>query len=136
MSRQTRLVINAPSVIYDVQGGEAVLIDLSTGRYYRLDAASTRLWEHFSGAVSPEQLVASAENSDALSAEIERIVEELREQGLVREATDADPAAPAPSPWTFDGFALEQFTDLEDILGLDPIHEVDPQRGWPHASNE
>ena len=135
MNADRPLIVNAPSVIYDVQGGEAVLIDLSTGRYYRLDTASTQLREQFAAAVSPQALVASAENSEALSAEIERIVTELRENALLREATDADPAAGALPAWTYNGFTLEQFSDLEDILGLDPIHEVDPQRGWPHASN-
>ena len=29
---------------------------------------------------------------------------------------------------------LHTYTDMEEILGLDPIHEVDHQEGWPHLS--
>ena len=26
---------------------------------------------------------------------------------------------------------LETYTDMQDLLTLDPIHDVDPQQGWP-----
>ena len=25
----------------------------------------------------------------------------------------------------------EEYGDLEDLLGLDPIHDIDPDKGWP-----
>jgi hypothetical protein len=28
---------------------------------------------------------------------------------------------------------ISKFTDMQDIILLDPVHEVDA-RGWPHAS--
>jgi hypothetical protein len=34
-------------------------------------------------------------------------------------------------PFVPPGFAT--FTDMQDIILLDPVHEVDT-RGWPHAS--
>jgi hypothetical protein len=55
-----------------------------------------------------------------------------QEPALIAEAP-ADDAAANPEPWTFAGFTLESFSDLEDILGLDPIHEADPDKGWPTA---
>jgi hypothetical protein len=58
-------------------------------------------------------------------------------RGLLRVAERVQNGADAsvePAPWEFGGFTLEEFTDLEDILGLDPIHEVDPEKGWPHAA--
>ena len=27
---------------------------------------------------------------------------------------------------------LEKYTDMQDLVLLDPVHEVD-ERGWPHA---
>jgi len=30
---------------------------------------------------------------------------------------------------------LQKFTDMQDLLLLDPIHEVD-EAGWPHTRND
>lgn len=135
MASHTPLIINRPSVIFDTQGEETVVIDLATGHYFRLDGASTRLWQQFEQGVSPEALVAASENQDAFASEVDRIVDELVHGGLLRPPTDAEPVAAEVAPWTFEGFRLEEFTDLEDILGLDPIHEVDTERGWPYVAD-
>lgn len=130
------LVINRPSVIFDVQGDEAVVIDLTTGRYFRLDAPSTTLWVRFAEPTSPAALLESCANAPALGPVLDGIIADLTERGLLRVASGAEGGTPAAAgqPWEFAGFSLEEFTDLEDILGLDPIHEVDPEKGWPHAA--
>jgi len=134
MASGSAVVINRPSVIFDTQGEETVVIDLATGRYYRLDGPSTRVWRLFEGAVELPALAEASGDASTVRPRLERVVEELRDAGLLRPANDDD-AAGAIEPWTFDGFTLEVFTDLEDILCLDPIHEVDAERGWPHASD-
>lgn len=134
MDETPRLTVNRPSVIFDVQGRETVVIDLATGHYYRLDAASTELWTRFARPVSTADLESACENPDDLRAELGRIVDDLTRRGLLRAAEAADGAGEPVAPWRFERFELEEFTDLEDILGLDPIHEVDPVRGWPHVA--
>ena len=39
----------------------------------------------------------------------------------------------ARQPWSAP--VLETFTDMQDLILLDPVHEVEPTRGWP-ASGE
>lgn len=138
MNRSTTLVINRPSVIFDVQGDEAVIIDLTTGRYFRLDVPSTALWLQFATPASPASVLGTCTTAGALDFRLDGIVADLMERGLLRPPNGSDGGATllaAPSaPWEFQGFDLEEFTDLEDILGLDPIHEVDPEKGWPHAA--
>jgi hypothetical protein len=41
--------------------------------------------------------------------------------------------ATAGEPAAFEPPLLEKFTDMEDLLLLDPVHEVDG-RGWPHPA--
>ncbi len=129
-----RYRINAPAVIYDRGAGQTVVINLLTGHYFRLDEASTALWDRLETAPSPAALIDSCSNAGDLAARLPAIVDELHGHGLIT-AVDADGPQPeqATGPWTFGGFALESFTDLEDILGLDPIHEADPTAGWPQA---
>jgi hypothetical protein len=75
--------------------------------------------------------VINASESDVLAA-IDVMIATLVADDLIVEAPEADTAV-NPEPWTFAGFTLESFSDLEDILGLDPIHEADPDKGWPTA---
>lgn len=136
MDHSTPLAVNRPSVIFDIQGNETVIIDLSTGRYFRLDAPSTELWLRFAVAGSISDVLESCANADALRPEIDTIVADLLDRALLRSAVDADGRPDVGATWHYSGFTLEQFTDLEDILGLDPIHEVDPEKGWPHVAEQ
>jgi hypothetical protein len=27
---------------------------------------------------------------------------------------------------------VEAFEDLQELISIDPVHEVDPMQGWPH----
>lgn len=137
MDLVTPLIINSPSVIFDVQGGETVIIDLTSGKYFRLDSASTEMWGRFATPTAPTALLASCTTAEALEPELETIVSDLVGRGLLRRAdrpVDGGAETMVRPSWEFRGFTLEEFTDLEDILGLDPIHEVDPEKGWPHAA--
>jgi hypothetical protein len=62
------------------------------------------------------------------------LVEQLLAEGLVVEDADAPVGAspPAPPADALEPPALEKFTDMQDLILLDPVHEVD-ERGWPHA---
>lgn len=107
------LAPNRPDVLDEVFDGEAVLVNLRTGRYYALDAEATVVWR---AVVAGEPLPAGS------GAFAHRLVEE--------ELAIADGALPEPdgegSP------AMQVFTDMEDILLLDPIHDVDyDASGWP-----
>jgi len=136
MSPDKRMKINGPSTIFDQSDGQTVIINLVTGHYFRLDEPSSRLWERLKDSPSCASLLASCRNADELAAKLPAIIDELNSHGLIVLADIADGKADEkPGDWRFEGFALEKFTDLEDILGLDPIHEVDPELGWPHARN-
>lgn len=62
---------------------------------------------------------------------------ELQADGLIRPGSDKQPRTPAGAPtdelqpWAADALRLERFTDMEDMLALDPIHEIDGTFGWP-----
>jgi hypothetical protein len=131
-----RIRINAPNVIFDESEGVIVIINLVTGHYFRLSEASAMLWKLLLLTPTEEDLASSCTNPEIFLNEWSAILEVLSANELiVVEPTDVGLASTVPS-WEFQGFALESFTDLEDILALDPIHEVDPGLGWPHARNE
>ncbi len=99
------LAPNRPDVLDEVFDGEAVLVNLRTGRYYSLDAAATAVWR---------AVVAGEPLPDGTAGFARRLVEEELAVGDIPEGAEA-----AGEP------VMEVFTDMEDILLLDPIHDVD-----------
>lgn len=87
----------------------------------------------FSLIVSGQSLnqVASQCNSpDVAREELGSIARDLVERQLIRPRGAVD--TKATDPWDFSDFILDVFEDLQEILKLDPIHESDPESGWPH----
>ena len=47
-----------------------------------------------------------------------------------------DPRAtepPSGDKQTYQPPVFERFTDMGDLLLLDPVHEAEEEKGWPHA---
>jgi hypothetical protein len=58
--------------------------------------------------------------------------------GDASEAPAADPAlqpdAPSPSlPAEFVAPVLSKYTDMQEFMLIDPIHDVEEEAGWPHV---
>lgn len=73
---------------------------------------------------------------------METFVSKLIDEQLILAANGEQPAAsskgneqPSPSPVPFEPPVLEKYTDMQDLLLLDPIHEVD-DTGWPKRKNQ
>lgn len=122
------LTPNRPDVIDETFDGEAVLVNLQSGCYFALSPAATLLWNLVLDGRSATALAASV---DADAAVVERFVAELLEEGLLVEGgADAGAATEAiaiPGEPTF-----QKFTDMQDLMALDPIHDIDLDAdGWP-----
>ena len=89
MSGGGRRVEIAPGVVYREVGGEAVLLDLGSQRYFSLDEVGTRMWELLAEHGSPEEarrrLVAEYEVDEAtLARDLDELIDRLAAEGLVR----------------------------------------------------
>src|SRR5262245_38831237 len=133
-----------PDVAHESFEDEVILIHFKTGRYFRLDAAGRAAWSAIErGATVADVSRALGRRFDAapeaLDAAAGTLVDALLAESLVVPKSGAHPPAadgvPAASPAPPPPLApprLEVFTDLEDLLLLDPIHDID-ESGWPHA---
>jgi Coenzyme PQQ synthesis protein D (PqqD) len=112
--------------------GEVVAIDLESGRYYSLEGAAARAWEALADGQDVDGIAAVVADEAGLSADdvrpdVSAFVAELTAEGLL--TPDGDGAAP-PGPGRVP-LVLHRYTDMEDLIVLDPIHEVD-ETGWPN----
>jgi|SRR5918993_1840661 hypothetical protein len=135
-----RYRVNSPQVINETIDGEAIMINLATGSYYSLDRVGCDVWALLEASLPVDDIVAQlGRQYDGAEEDIRRGVEELLErlsaEELVVPSGDGDwVGAPPPTPSRqapFRAPRLEKFTDMQDLILLDPVHEVD-SRGWPH----
>jgi Coenzyme PQQ synthesis protein D (PqqD) len=127
--------INQPRVNHQCIDGEVVVINLENGSYYSLLDLAARLWELIDAGWSRAnllELVAQTYPGEQTGEATSAFLDELVREGLVSEADEVGklPITVALPP-AFAAPRLETFTDLQELLMLDPIHEVDAA-GWPH----
>ena len=142
MTRRFR--VKSPNVMHETIEGEVIVIDLTTGSYYSLRDAGAEIWH------SIEQGTDEAEIDDGLQdryeapreeivAAVGRFLDELAGEGLIEpsEGAPAAPSAPAAPAQRVNGRVpfvaplIEKHSDMQDLILLDPVHEVSSQ-GWPH----
>src|SRR5690606_9101409 len=110
---------------------------LGTGIYYSLRGTAAEIWRRLSAPVTISSL---AEDMCAtypaatgrIGPDINAFLERLRTENLVVEDALAGSTVSVPPDRGSDYQppVLERFADLQDLLLLDPIHEVGAQ-GWP-----
>lgn len=137
-----RLAVNHPTVISETIQGETIIIHLGTGSYYSLEGSGADVWSALESAATTQEIVAQLRerydvDEEAALRAVEDVVEEMATEELVS-FVDGEASSPAPAS-VFDGERqaftppkLAKYTDMQDIILLDPVHEVD-ERGWPHV---
>src|SRR5438876_8975877 len=133
---------NTPKVLFEAFEDETVLINLDSGNYYSFSGSGALVWEWIAAGESITAVIEHLQerfgDTTDIAPSVEEFVHELVEENLIVE--DSDGAAKNVRQARAKFFALGQFerpmlqkySDMQDLLLLDPIHEVD-EMGWPHA---
>lgn len=141
---QDRPVINAGEVIAKIMDGEAILINLSNGLYYSMDDTGGAIWALIERQYSLEEMAAWLVAQyhiphERASTDIMRLVGELlAERLVVIEGGTASPTtdAPLPSQAEYSTPQLIKYTDMGDMLALDPPMPSLPSAPWRSGASE
>jgi len=150
MSSMPQLPTQDPNIVYETIDGETVLVNLRTGSYYSLVDVGTDIWTELQAGRTAQEILTplyAAYNSPP--AEIETAVRQLL-ASLVQEdllpaetynnflativPASPNPPAPATAKREFRTPHLQKFTDMQELLLLDPVHDAD-EPGWPLSQN-
>lgn len=137
-------MIDKSRFVFEQFDREMVLINLEDGLYYNVSDTGTEilhlLEEGLSVAEILDVLSAHYSNTEELPALVEGFVAELKEQGILirplqRASVNRLSGVLAVEPnGTIRCFAppvLNRYDDMQEILLIDPIHQVSDQ-GWPN----
>lgn len=143
-----RYRINAPMVIRQSFEDEVVIVNLESGSYYSLDRSAAEVWELLEAGCSSDRMEKILRRrhpgqDEAIAEALDPFVSELlREEILVVDGNgdgpgDEDPSDPSmkelPCEEAFRAPSMTKYTDMQDLLLLDPVHEV-AEGGWPRAA--
>lgn len=138
LSDDSRITARGNPIVHETLDGEAVIINLVSGTYYSLQGIGAILWQDVVASTTAgdlgRRLVAEADLApDAARAAVDQFVAGLYGEALI--AVDPAPANATPAVADLPGdlgqaLTLQRFTDVQELLALDPVHDVD-EVGWP-----
>lgn len=143
----------SPWVTHERLDDEVIAINLETGAYYALDGTAADCWTFVAAGGGVDEIVDGLTTryevaADTARADAAAFLTALVTEGLGVEAESASDGASTDGAVAPPEFAtgsdakrpyaapvVARYDDLDDLLLLDPIHEVD-DAGWPIARAE
>jgi hypothetical protein len=132
--------INIGKVAHETIDGETIIINFDSGAYYSTDELGMEIWEHLKPGASLTGLTEAIirgynGNRPQIESALQNFITEMLHEGLVVATESIGSESPNPlkttvTPAPFKPPVLHKYTDMQDLLLLDPIHDVDAQ-GWP-----
>ncbi len=136
--------INSPKVIHETIDGETVLVNLDSGNYYSMDGVGVNIWNLVERRITRDEIIEAVTRRytgerETIERAVHHFMKELEQEALIvaddknggREtATDNYDLATTAERRPFEAPVLNKYTDMQDLLLLDPIHDVD-ETGWP-----
>jgi hypothetical protein len=132
--------VSGPRVIFENIDGELILVHMERGAYFSTDEVGAFIWSMIEGRATRAEIAHALgaryeERPEAIMAALGRFLGRLLEEDLVAsEHANGEPRTPAPPASgerrAFTVPALQTYRDMQDMLSLDPIHDVEAA-GWP-----
>ena len=133
--------VNSPPVVLETIDEETIIVNLDTGSYYDLNHVGGQVLHTLNAGADLEAAIDSVTarydvERELVADPVRALVEDLAQEGIIVPAAEpasngAPPAAEAGPPTRrYEDPALAKFTDMQELLLLDPVHEVD-EAGWP-----
>lgn len=133
--------INEPDVSAELFDTEVLAINLATGHYHSLRETAVPLWRLLlEGRTVADSAALLAQALGAAPAEVLSDTATLAKSLVDRDvlvAANAPATSPSAPAWLADfkppyiAPLFDTYTDMKDLLLIDPIHEVDVS-GWPN----
>lgn len=130
--------LNAEKMFFDMADGQAVVINFLTGIYYGSTALGSVILERLVNGSDPEKIAeaikALPDCPEDFDARLNAFIDKLKENEiLIAGETVPGGDEPIGDAALADGFdlKLDEFSEVQDLILADPVHDVDVEQGWP-----
>lgn len=140
MDTSIKYIINPSGIASENFGDETIVIYISKGRYYSLAKSAVFMWSALSSPITAIILAQEVKNTynislDTAEKDVSGFISILKNEGLIIETDLAievtkEQVLSAESE-KYEAPIIQTYTDMEDLILLDPVHDVDSKEGWP-----
>jgi hypothetical protein len=129
-------------VVHETIDGETILIHMGTGTYYSVEGAGSDIW-NLAAAGHPKQEIVErlaeryGADRDLVTQGVEALTAELIDEELLISSPNGarEPVELAAlDGGEFAAPVLAKYTDMQEFMLVDPLHDVDLAAGWPHVA--
>jgi hypothetical protein len=143
MSEGTTYSIDSENVTSEEIDREVIIVNLLNGNYYSAVDLAALIWGRLQrgysvGRIRGEILARFAEHEESIERDLSDFLANLESEGLIRAEGDESQDQRIKSgdfvegemPQSYQAPVLSSYSDMQDVLLLDPIHDV-AEAGWP-----
>jgi hypothetical protein len=135
--------VDTPLIATEKLDNEVMIVNLGKGNYYSLTGTGAVIWDLIASgrtkdSILDEVAVNYVGDSDVIRQCLDRFVSELCDENLIvasdaasQNSADVPKRAAIADRPSFAAPQLEKYTDMQELLLIDPIHEVNDEQGWP-----
>jgi hypothetical protein len=151
MSKSRCFKINAPGVVFENYEDEIVLINLDNGNYYSMTNEAAEIFGLIEKGLTQSEIIREIlqkyqGNIENIQNIVNQFIAGLQDEGLIismekmiddnSRKCDAEtqPKLDSQKP-VFAIPVLNRYSDMQDLILLDPVHEVD-EAGWPNPKQD
>jgi hypothetical protein len=133
----TRLSVNTKRFAIDTFGGETIVMDLVAGHLYLFEGGASTLFEFLTQGAAVATLEQDVENNygvanrQLFSDFVQSLVEKEILINVSEVSLDAFPTPQLVWPEKLGEIIVSEYDDMSSIITMDPVHDVDPAKGWP-----
>lgn len=135
--------LNTPQVVQETIEGEVVIVNMNNGAYYSTQNLGTVIWQRVLDGHSTAEIIAEiashypAEALETITRDVAYTIDSFEKEGLIlpddtSTASQGEASSAPVWPEAYQMPEITKYVDMQNILLLDPIHEIDTQSGWPH----
>jgi hypothetical protein len=140
--------INSPGVVHESFDDEVVVINLESGNYYSFNQTGAKIWDLISKGYNTNMIIEAflsnySGDPEIIESSVNAFLLDLLSNEILVQS-DVPPPEVKQNPGlkesagdtqAFKPPLIQTYTDMQELLLLDPIHEVD-ETGWPSRTKE
>ena len=129
--------LNEEKMFYDMAEGQAIVINFTTGMYYGTSSLGSAVLDALLAGTATGDVLKALQALEGCPADMEQklnaFVEALLEKEIIAAGETTGAACVIDAAALTDGWVLsvDEFTEVQDLILADPVHDVDVEQGWP-----